>query len=120
MWYYEIISCDHKHFPALEPSDYRCLIPKCNETLDNHFEVLQFGTEIFGQDGDGNPDYCKRYPVKANFTGQCSTKDDFDLSATEDQLVQCTPDHDVIYGEFGMDYTVTTRYNLICDDEYKV
>ena len=104
----------------MEPSDYRCLIPKCNETPEHHFDVLQFGTEIFSTDGDGNPDYCKRFPVKYNFTGQCSTKDDFDLNASEDQMVLCTPDQDVIYGDFGMDYTVTTRYNLICDDQFKV
>ena len=35
-------------------------------------------------------------------------------------MVLCTPDQDVIYGDFGMDYTVTTRYNLICDDQFKV
>ena len=106
-------------FLALEPNDYRCLIPKCNETLNDHFDVLQFGTEIFGQDGDGNPDYCKRFPVITNLTGQCSTKDDFDMNAKE-EMVLCTPDQDVIYGDFGMDYTVTTRFNLICDDQFKV
>ena len=35
-------------------------------------------------------------------------------------MIVCTPDQDIIYDKFGMDYTVTTRFNLVCDDEYKV
>ena len=81
---------------------------------------MQFGEDIFGRDDNDKVDYCRRYPVVNNssISGQCSTKYDFNL--TNGNLVHCTPDQDIIYGGFGMDSTVVTRFNLVCDDQYKV
>ena len=106
---------------ALEPDEFRCLIPVCNETSESHDEFLHFGYDIFPIDEDKNVDFCKRYPVKENlpYPLKC-TLDDFDMNAPENKLVLCTPDQDIIYGDFGMDWTVATRFNLVCDAEYKV
>ena len=106
----------------MEPDDFRCIIPECNETSENHGTVMEFGNSIFGRDDDGNIDYCKRYPIKGDpkDVRQCSSKNNFNLSASNDELVTCTPDQDIIYGEFGMDYTVVTRFNEVCEDQYKV
>ena len=79
---------------------------------------MQYGETIFALDGDGNTDYCRQYPVSV--PGQCVNASDFDLTVSEDKLVLCKPDQDIIYGEFGMDSTVVTRFNLVCDDDYKV
>ena len=103
---------------GLEPDQFRCLIPECNETLDNtgSGDVLRYNDTIFGRDDDGKVDFCKRYPVIT--PGHCTGPDDFDLNSGE--MVACTPNEDIIYGPFGMDYTVVTRFNLVCDDQYKV
>ena len=107
-------------YAGLEPTEFRCLIPECNETLENTGpgDVLKYNDTIFGKDDEGKIDFCRRYPVKSNVQGLCASQEDFDL--TSDTLVSCHPDQDIIYGEFGMDYTVVTRFNEVCDDQYKV
>ena len=95
----------------------------CNETSTNHYEwkqfESQFGSEIFALDDNDDPDYCKRYPL-INPGGSCNSTKDFNLNASDDDMVVCTSDQDIIYGEFGMDSTVVTRFNLVCNDQYKV
>ena len=83
---------------------------------------MQYGEAIFARDEEGNIDYCRRYPVISNLSilGQCVNEFDFDLTVGDDELVLCTPDQDIIYGVFGMDSTVVTRFNLVCHDQYKV
>ena len=81
-----------------------------------------FSDDIFGRTDEGKIDYCRRYPVISNLSvpGVCNGVEDFDITASDDHLVHCTPSENIIYGEYGMDYTVVTRFNLVCDDQYKV
>ena len=81
-----------------------------------------FSDQIFGRTGEGKIDYCRRYPVISNLSvpGVCNGVEDFDITASDDHLVHCTPSENIIYGDYGMDYTVVTRFNLVCDDQYKV
>ena len=109
----------------MEPDEFRCLIRECNETSESHHDFLHFGYDIFSTDEDNNVDFCKRYPVKKNLLEplKCtknSTLDDFDIGAPENEMVACTPDQDIIYGDFGMNWTVATKFNLVCDNKFKV
>ena len=102
----------------MEPGEFRCIIPQCNEN-PNNATVLDFNETIFAKDDD-EIDYCRRYPVFQNVSGQCTEKD-FDFNSTD--MVLCDPHRDnqqIVYGEFGMDTTVVTEFNLICGDQYKV
>ena len=80
-----------------------------------------FSEAIFGRTDEGKIDYCRRYPISnLSVPGVCNGVEDFDITASDDRLVHCTPSENIIYGEYGMDYTVVTRFNLVCDDQYKV
>ena len=86
--------------------------------------VLDFNDTIFGLDDNGEIDYCKTYPILENVTieGHC-TADNFNYNVTLDEMVECRPNEgnmEIIYGDFGMDSTVVTRFNLVCKDQYKV
>ena len=38
-------------------------------------------------------------------------------------MLECEPnlpDQKIIYGEFGMEMTVVTRFGLVCKEQYKV
>ena len=106
---------------GLEPDTFRCIIKECGETEDSHGNVTMFSEAIFGRTDEGKIDYCRRYPISnLSVPGVCNGVEDFDITASDDRLVQCTPSENIIYGEYGMDYTVVTRFNLVCDDQYKV
>ena len=87
--------------------------------------MLEFGKDIFWRDENGNTDYCKRYPFFDNFTmsGKCSSSDFNNYNSTEDELNICNPEIQnqiVIYDDFGMDSTAATKFNLVCDNQYRV
>ena len=86
---------------------------------------MEFSSDIFWHDENGDIDYCRTYPLFNNHTleGQCKSSD-FNISSSDkDQLKLCDPDvnkQEITYGEFGMDSTAATQFNLVCDDQYKV
>ena len=106
----------------MPPSDFRCLIPQCNENPDNA-TVDDFGLDIFSRDGD-DINYCYTRPLISDVVSRPCTPKSFNYSDNlqkEDfQLCQPSKDQKVIYGEFGMDSDAVTEFNLICDDNYKV
>ena len=84
---------------------------------------MEFGQDIFWRDENGDTDYCKRYPFYDNSTisGMCSSSDFNNFNSTEDELKECNPGKEtVIYDNFGMDSTAATKFNLVCDNQYKV
>ena len=84
---------------------------------------MEFGQDIFWRDENGDTDFCKRYPLYANSTisGMCSSSDFNNFNSTEDELEKCNPGKQtVIYDDFGMDSTAATKFNLVCDNQYKV
>ena len=111
---------------GLEPVQFRCLMPECNEDAKTA-TVKDFGLDIFWHNDDGNIDYCRRYPTINDakiVDGRCSSSS-FNTSKLieKDSLSLCSPSVDenvVIYETFGMDSTAVTRFNLICEDQYKV
>ena len=101
-------------------------MPECNEDAKTA-TVKDFGLDIFWHNDDGNIDYCRRYPTINGakiVDGRCSSSS-FNTSKLieKDSLSLCGPSVDekvVIYETFGMDSTAVTRFNLICEDQYKV
>ena len=101
-------------------------MPECKEDAANA-TVTDFGLDIFWHSDEGNIDFCRRYPLQENITlpdGKCDSSS-FNTSQLikKDSLELCDPNKDgnvVIYEDFDMDSTAVTRFNLICDDQYKV
>ena len=86
--------------------------------------MFEFGNSIFWHDENGL-DYCRTYPLynKTNTTGNC-TINSFNVNITDKHgMLECEPnlpDQKIIYGEFGMEMTVVTRFGLVCKEQYKV
>ena len=86
---------------------------------------MEFGQDIFWRDENGDTDYCKRYPLYDNSTisGMCSSSDFNNFNSTKDELINCDPEAKnqmVIYDNFAMDSTAATKFNLVCENQYKV
>ena len=86
---------------------------------------MEFGQDIFWRDENGDTDFCKRYPLYNHSTTfeQCISSDFNNSNSTEDDLKICNPDTKnqiVIYDSFGMDSTAATKFNLVCENQYKV
>ena len=86
--------------------------------------MLDFGTGIFWNDENGI-DHCKRYPIQKNrsISSRCRI-DDFNIHVTNKfEMISCNQQNEgrgVVYGEFGMDSTAVTEFQLLCEDQYKV
>ena len=86
---------------------------------------MDFGSNIFWHEDDGKIDYCRRYPLSDNFTiyDECG-QSNFNVSVSnKEDLFLCDPNDSnqvIIYDEFGMDSTAATKFNLVCDNQYKV
>ena len=101
-------------------------MPECNENVDIA-KVGDFGFDIFWHNDEGDVDFCRRYPLLDNATmshGKCSASSfNTSHSLEKESLDICDPNVNgdgVIYDDFGMDSTAVTRFDLVCNDQYKV
>ena len=99
---------------------FRCAIPDSisppQHCDGDGFAFSDFPESLFPKDDSGEPDYCKFYRPEydTSAVGNCS-HERFTTDVTE-----CSSGMKYTYNKFQFDETLVTKWDLVCDQQYKV